>query len=155
MAFNVTNKFLYEPKKVMKCYFIKISIYKDLIIMGFAQAVRIGLRNFFSPYGRASRSEFWWYYLFTIILTGFFGVTGGFVSGAHGNEQVVLGIIFDVVGAVFGVSLLCAQIRRLHDIGKSGWNVCWNIIPFFGGIYVLYLLCKRSVPGPNIYGPQP
>lgn len=48
--------------------------------MGFSQAVTVGLKNFFNPSGRASISEFWWYYLFTIILTIFFGVTGGFVS---------------------------------------------------------------------------
>lgn len=123
--------------------------------MGFAESVKIGLNKFFNPYGRAGRSEFWWYYLFTIILTSFFGITGGFVSGAHGTEQLLLGIVFDAVGTVFGISILCAEIRRMHDIGKSGWNVCWGFLPLVGWIILLVFLCKPSQPGPNAYGDQP
>ena len=123
--------------------------------MGFAQAVTSGLRNFYNPYGRASRSEFWWYWVFIFLLTSFFGVTGGFVSGAGGREQTFLGVIFDVIGLVLGISMVCAQIRRLHDIGKSGWNVCWSFLPVIGGIYLLILWCRPSQPGANQYGEEP
>ena len=119
--------------------------------MGIGESLKRGFKNFYNPYGRATRSEFWWYWLLVLILTSFFGVTGGFVSG-HGPEQVWVGIIFDAIGVVFGASLVCAQIRRLHDTDRSGWNVCWSFIPFFGGLYVLYLLCLPSTPGPNRYG---
>lgn len=120
--------------------------------MGFAEAVKVGLQNFYNPYGRASRSAFWWYYLFITVIGGVFGVIGGFVSGNGGVEQTWVGIIFDVLAAVVSVSLICAEIRRLHDINKSGWNLCWAFIPVLGAIYVLYLLCKPSFPNPNKYG---
>lgn len=123
--------------------------------MGFAEAIRKGLNNFFNPSGRASRIEFWWYWLFMIIISGVLGVIGGFVSGNGGVEQTWVGIMFDVLAAVLCVSILCAMIRRLHDIGKSGWNICWQLIPFFGSIYVIILLCRRSQPEPNEYGLPP
>lgn len=120
--------------------------------MGFAEAIKKGMNNFFNPYGRASRSEFWWYWLCIFIICGVLGVIGGFVSGNGGVEQTWVGIIFDVLSAIFGASLVCAEIRRLHDIGKSGWNVCWSFIPVIGGIYVLILLARRSQPEANRYG---
>lgn len=120
--------------------------------MGFAEAVRVGLNNFFNPTGRASRSEFWWYYLFAIIIAGVLGVIGGFLEGAHGIEQTWIGIIVQIFSAIIGVSVLCAEIRRMHDIGKSGWNICWGFIPLVGWIIVLIMLCKPTQYGYNPYG---
>lgn len=122
--------------------------------MGFAEAVRVGLNKFFYPYGRASRSEFWWYYLFTIIITGVLGVIGGFLE-SYSIEQVWIGIILQCLSAIIAVSIICAMIRRLHDSGKSGWNVCWNFLPLVGWIIVLVMLCKPSEPMENQYGPEP
>lgn len=120
--------------------------------MGFIESIKNGLNNFFNPYGRATRGQFWWYWLFMLIIAGVLGVIGGFVSGHGGVEQTWVGIVFDVFSAIALASLLCAEIRRLHDIGRSGWNLCWSFIPFFGGLYVLYLLIKPSEAGPNRYG---
>lgn len=122
--------------------------------MTFSQAVQSGLNKFFTPSGRASLSEFWWYFLFMVIISGVLGVIGGFIMG-HGMEQVWLGIIFEVIDIVLIISILCAEIRRMHDTGKSGWNVCWGLVPLVGWIIVLFLLCKPSQPGDNQYGPQP
>lgn len=114
--------------------------------MGFSEAVKTGLNNFFTPYGKASRSEFWWYYLFIAIISGVLGVIGGFIEG-HGMEQVWLGIIFQCLSAVLSISVICAAIRRMHDAGKSGWNVCWGLLPLIGWIIVIVMLCKPSVDG--------
>ena len=122
--------------------------------MGFAEAVKVGLNKFYTPYGRASRSEFWWYFLFLIIISGVIGVIGGFLE-AVSEEQVWIGIILQCFSALLCASIICAEIRRLHDIGKSGWNVLWSLIPLIGGIYVLILLCKASQPEENQYGPLP
>lgn len=122
--------------------------------MGFSEAIRVGLNKFFTPYGRSSRSEFWWYALFLYIIGGVLGWFGGRLQ-SHGMEQVWLGIIFEVLSAIIGASLICASIRRLHDSGKSGWNVLWYILPFIGWIIVVIMLCKASTPGENQYGPEP
>lgn len=122
--------------------------------MGFSEAVRVGLNNFFNPIGRASRSEFWWYALFIYIIGGVLGWFGGRLM-FHGMEQVWLGIIFEVINAVLAATLICASIRRLHDTGKSGWYTLWYLLPFIGWIIELILLCKASQPGDNQYGPSP
>lgn len=123
--------------------------------MGFSEAIRKGLSQFYSLSGRASISEFWWYYLFCIIIAGVLGVIGGFVSGHGGMEQTWVGIIFDILSFILGLSLAFCAVRRLHDIGKSGWNIFWNLIPLFGFIYLVILWCRPSQPGPNKYGPEP
>jgi uncharacterized membrane protein YhaH (DUF805 family) len=60
-----------------------------------------------------------------------------------------------VVG--FGLILpsWAVAVRRLHDIGKSGWNLLWSLIPFLGGLYLLYLYVQPSSPEANAYGPAP
>ena len=122
--------------------------------MGFSESVKIGLNNFFNPTGRASRSEFWWYALCLWIISGVVGVIGGMIMN-YGMEQAWLGIIIEVIDAILVASIICASIRRLHDTGKSGWNVLWYFIPLIGWIIEVVLLCKASVPGDNQYGPQP
>ena len=122
--------------------------------MGFSEAVKSGLNKFFTPYGRASRSEFWWYALFIYIIGGVLGWFGGRLQ-SHGMEQVWLGVIFEVLSALLGASVVCASIRRLHDTGKSGWNVLWYLLPFIGWIIEVVLLCKAPVEGENQYGPMP
>ena len=120
--------------------------------MTFSEAIKNGMANFFNPVGRLSRSGFWWYALCIFVVSGVLGVIGGFVSGHGGMEQTWVGIIFDVLGLVLFISLFIAEIRRLHDSGKSGWNILWQLIPVIGLIYEIILLCRESEPGPNKYG---
>ena len=122
--------------------------------MGFAEAIKSGLNNSFNPSGRASISQFWWYALFLYIIGGVLGWFGGRIQGL-GFEQVWLGIIFEVLSLICFISIVCASIRRLHDTGKSGWNVCWYILPVIGWIIMVVLLCQAPNPGENQYGPQP
>lgn len=96
--------------------------------------------------GRARRSEYWYFVLFNVIV----GFCIGFVSALVGISW--LGYVYDV--AVFVPSLAVA-IRRMHDIGKSGWWILISLIPLIGWIWYLILCCKDSQPGANEYGPNP
>lgn len=122
--------------------------------MGFSQAVSNGFNNFFNASGRASRSQFWWYYLCLFIIAGVLSVIGGFLE-SYSIEQVWIGIIVQCFALILSISILCAGIRRLHDIGKSGWNICWNLLPVIGGILLIVWWCQPSYPGDNQYGPRP
>lgn len=123
--------------------------------MTFDNAVRVNLQKFFTATGRATRSEFWWYFLLCYVVIGVLGTIGGFVSGHGGIEQTWVGVVFDVLAAVIGISVICSQIRRLHDADKSGWNVLWGLIPIIGQIYLIVLLCKPTYPEANQYGNVP
>ncbi len=51
--------------------------------------------------------------------------------------------------------MLAVQVRRLHDIDKSGWNIFWFIIPFVGFILMIVWYCRRGTVGDNRFGPDP
>lgn len=122
--------------------------------MSFGQAISSGLNLSFSPYGRTSVSGYWWYFLFMFILSGVIGVIGGFLE-AYGEEQVWIGIILQCLDIILVISMWMAGIRRMHDSGRSGWNMCWNFLPLVGWIIVIVMLCKPSQNYDNQYGPVP
>ena len=79
------------------------------------EAVKTCLKKFIDFTGRARRSEYWWFFLFTIIVSSVFGFLGGFFS------------VFNYIGLLCSIVLtiptLAALTRRLHDTGRSGWWV--------------------------------
>lgn len=117
--------------------------------MEFPQAVRTCLKEKYVKFsGRASRSEFWYFYLFSVIL-GLIANAGTYLSESIGlflSMVVSIGICLPVIGST---------VRRLHDIDKSGWYMLIGLIPILGWIYMIVILCKTGTPGPNRFGEQP
>ena len=65
------------------------------------------------------------------------------------------GIIYVLYCLAVFLPGLAVEIRRLHDVGKSGWMILIALIPFVGAIWLLVLFCLDSQPGENQYGPNP
>ncbi len=65
------------------------------------------------------------------------------------------GYLSFVYGLAILVPALALLLRRLHDIGKSGWWIFINFVPFVGPILFFIFLIRDSQPGPNKYGPNP
>lgn len=117
----------------------------------FQEAVRRALTvNYCNFSGRSSRSEYWWYALFLFILN----FVLGFILNAI-FSQGTASIISGIVGLALFLPGLGLSVRRMHDIGNSGWWVLINLIPVIGWIYFIYLAAKDSVPTPNQWGPVP
>lgn len=123
--------------------------------MTFSNAVSTGFSNFFNPYGRASRSEYWWYWLFLFIVAIVITFIMLIIEHLPGFGVAFVSIFSGIIELFMSITILMAAIRRLHDIGKSGWNVCWSFIPIVGAIYVIVLLCRPSEQGANRYGEMP
>ena len=88
--------------------------------MNFGEAIASCMGKYATFSGTASRSEFWWFYLFTVLLSWGAQVVGTITMGLEG------GVIFgNVVNFAVMIPALAAGCRRLHDIGKSGW---WQLI---------------------------
>ena len=85
--------------------------------------------------GRARRSEYWYFALFNLIIS------------------FVIGFTFGVI-AVF-IPGLAVSVRRLHDIGRSGWWLLLSLIPLVGSIILIIWCCFDSQPGANQYGSNP
>lgn len=71
----------------------------------------------------------------------------------EGNPLLIL--LWGIIILIYSIPGLAVSIRRLHDINKSGLNLLWNIIPYLGGFYVLFLTIKRGDTGRNKYGSVP
>ena len=104
--------------------------------MTFSESIKTCFSKYADFNGRASRSEYWWFFLF-IVLVG-----------------IVASIISQLVAAVFYLATLVPSIaaaaRRMHDTDKSGWLLLIGIIPLVG-LILLYFLAQ---PGkePNRFG---
>lgn len=118
----------------------------------FGEAVNKAVaQNYCNFNGRASRSEYWWYVLFTAILC----MAIGFILGIFGAGTSVVSAIQGVVSLALLLPGLGLSVRRLHDISKKGWWIFIALIPLAGAILLLVWFCKPSDPGSNEYGPEP
>ncbi|MGR9139973.1 DUF805 domain-containing protein [Rhizobium leguminosarum] len=137
--------------------------------MGFTEAVRTVLKQKYATFsGRASRSEYWWFALFTYLI-GFAFLILALAAGASSDQQggvssLVVAIM--VVGGLFVLAiflpLLSLQVRRFHDRNISGWwylaLIVLGMVPYIGGITglaITIISVFRGTVGPNRFGPDP
>ena len=114
---------------------------------------KVVFENYANFNGRARRSEYWYYTLASVLISiilmvvdNVFGLTFGIA------ETGILGLFYSLV--VF-LPALAVLVRRLHDVGKSGWFLFIVLIPLIGIIWLLVLLCTDGDQGENPYGSDP
>jgi uncharacterized membrane protein YhaH (DUF805 family) len=105
------------------------------------------LKNYSNFRGRARRKEYWMFMLFNII----FYIAAIILDVAIGT-YLLFYFLYALAVLIPG---LAVSVRRLHDIGKSGWMLLISLIPLIGGIWLLVLTCTDSDLGENQYGPNP
>ena len=98
-------------------------------------------KNYANFEGRARRSEYWYYTLFYYLIA----IVLIFVDQAIGSEIGIVGLVF-ALGSL--IPSIAVGVRRMHDVGKSGWYL---LIP----IYNLVLACTNGNEGTNEYGYDP
>jgi uncharacterized membrane protein YhaH (DUF805 family) len=120
--------------------------------MKFGEAVVSGLRNYFTFSGRASRSEFWFFTLFCILVVNLGSVGDLFLFNALAQEG--LGPIFVVSNLALLVPGIAVSARRLHDIDRTGW---WLLITLtiIGNIWLIIWWCTKGTAGRNRFGSDP
>ncbi len=104
--------------------------------MNFGQAISSCFAKYATFSGRASRSEFWWFFLFQILVSIGTSFLGDLINGLAALALLLPAL---AVGA-----------RRLHDIGKSGW---WQLIALtvIGILLIIYWAAQPSAEGSNGY----
>ena len=104
--------------------------------MNFGQSISACFSNYATFTGRASRPEFWWFFLFQVLISVAAGMLGDVINGL-----VALGLLLPA---------LAVGTRRLHDIGKSGW---WQLIMLtvIGLLVLIYWWVQPTVEGDNAY----
>ena len=103
--------------------------------------------------GRARRMEYWYFVLFNVI----FGFVLGFIDGLIGTFDMETGI--GLLSALYALAVLlpglAVGVRRLHDIGRTGWWLLIVFVPIIGAIVFLVFAVQDSQPEENEYGPNP
>ena len=116
--------------------------------MSFVDAIRSGFTQYVGFAGRARRSEFWYFYLFTILLS----IVASIVQRAMTNSTN--GIVTTIIGLAIVLPYLAVAVRRLHDTSRSGWWLLIGLIPVVGTI-ILIVFWVQDSHGDNQYGPSP
>ena len=97
--------------------------------------------------GRARRSEYWYFVLFNVLISTFIFLIS-FVIGLWG----ILSLLYSI--AIF-IPVIAVSVRRLHDTGRSGWNLLLAFIPLIGAVILLVFFFQDSVIWENEYGIYP
>ena len=111
------------------------------------------LRQYADFSGRARRKEYWMFTLFNVI----FGIAAMVLDNVLGIAmgEIGYGPLYAIYALAMLIPGLAVAVRRLHDVGKSGWMILVALIPLVGAIWLLVLMVKDSDPGENGYGPNP
>lgn len=120
----------------------------------FGEAVERALKvNYCNFDGRASRSKYWWFCLFSVCVSVVLSIVCA-ILGVMGHFGSILGsIISGVVSLALLLPGLGLCVRRLHDIDKSGWWLLIACIPLVN-LLLIYWYVQPSGPA-NQYGPVP
>lgn len=141
--------------------------------MGFIEAVKKVFSHYADFSGRARRSEYWYFCLFNMLVSIVLQTVGaiiaglfagvGIASGASSDTATVMGSMGNLavsgLASLYSLAVLVPSIavavRRLHDIGKSGWYYLFSFIPCIGQILLIVWFCQDSEPGSNEWGDNP
>lgn len=103
--------------------------------------------------GRARRMEYWMFVLVSVIIVFVIATLEKMFGYIPGKDET--NIFIDLYFLAVLVPSIAVSVRRLHDIGKSGWWYFICFIPFLGWIWYLVLMCLDGTAGTNKYGAEP
>jgi uncharacterized membrane protein YhaH (DUF805 family) len=111
------------------------------------------IKNYAVFNGRARRKEYWMFVLFNLIFLILAVALDNLLGTAF--QDTGYGIIYLIYTLGVFIPSLAVLVRRLHDLGKSGWWLFIILIPLVGGIWFLVLMATDGQRLDNAYGPDP
>ena len=115
--------------------------------MNFQNSIKTCFQKFADFNGRASRSEFWYFYLFAILVY--------FISIYVAIQMPFFFAVAIIFALILFVPALAVTARRLHDTGRSGWWQLTAYIPYIGiiaGIILIVIFCTEGEKKKNKFG---
>ena len=101
--------------------------------------------------GRARRKEYWMFVLINFII----GLVLGLVGPSGGDSANGQSLLLSVYTLALLIPSIAVGVRRLHDIGRTGWWMLISLIPFIGILILIIFFVQDSEPKENQYGPNP
>ncbi len=127
--------------------------------MSFVKSINNAFVKCFDFKTRATRSEFWYFYLFTTVI-GFIGlqfdqlfelqILGIDLNNSPGT--IMLGPMYIFLYFLFILPSIALYIRRLHDTNRTGWWLLIVVVPFIGIITLIFFLCLKGSEKQNDFG---
>lgn len=109
--------------------------------MTFSESIQICFSKYADFNGRAKRPEYWWFVLFTVLVS------------------LALSMVSEIVSGIFSLAVLLPSIaaaaRRLHDTGRSGWWQLIVLLPIIGIIVLIVFLAQEGSAETNQFGETP
>ena len=116
--------------------------------MSASKSIKYSINNMFNVKSRARKSEFWWFLLLYVVTYSIVWMIDVYLIQSDK-------LVSSVFALVLLVPMITVSVRRLHDIGYSGWWLIIAAIPYLGGIFTLIIGLMPSQVGENKYGWPP
>ena len=117
-------------------------------------AFKTCMKRYIKFSGRASRAEYWFWYLSLMLIAFAVMLLALILTGIDPSLSLLCILLYWLTTLTFLLPGISVFVRRMHDIGRSGWAWLWCLIPFVGAIIVLVFLVSPSGPA-NQYGNGP
>lgn len=122
--------------------------------MTFPDAVKNGFSNYVTFSGRASRSEYWWWFLFVLIVAFVTGLLDSMIFGTPVSAESG-GPLSAILTLALFLPNLAVFVRRLHDRDKSAWWILLLFVPLIGFLVILVWMLMPGTDGANRFGVEP
>ena len=113
------------------------------------------INQYFNFKGRSRRKEYWMYTLFNIIFLLTAVLLDNYLIGLTIEGDIPIGFLTFSYYFFVLIPTMALTVRRLHDIGKSGWFYLIALIPYIGGLILILLMCIEGQPASNKWGENP
>jgi uncharacterized membrane protein YhaH (DUF805 family) len=118
------------------------------------------LRRYAEFSGRSRRKEYWMWVLLNAIVGIVIGALGAWGASSRlfsSDDEITLyfGCTLGLWALITFLPNLAVVVRRLHDTDRSGWAILFGLIPFVGGLILLYFYVSEGTSGPNRFGEDP
>jgi len=132
--------------------------------MTFMESVQTCVKQKYAAFsGRASRSEYWWFFLFTVLGGIVLSLIDGVLGTTIGYNQIIAGKIvhqeIGIIDALFQLAMLvpaiAVSVRRLHDTDRSGWFYLLILVPIIGPVVLIVFFIQQGTNGGNRFGDDP
>ena len=112
-------------------------------------ALKDGFARYVDFRTRSTRAQFWWWVVWSVVL----GFAASIVDSLLGLSEV--GAVNGLVSLVLFLPSIAISVRRLHDIGRTGWWYLIILVPLVGWIVLIVFFCTATKEEVNQWGPPP